>query len=223
MDSTVVALSCALTGVNIHYTLDGSEPTVKSAIYLRPFVLRKTATLRAFSISKELQKSLPVEARFVQIPKNRKISLNTKYAGQYSAGGDLALIDFLRGGDNFRTGAWQGYEGVDIEAVVDLGSVQPIHKLSLGCIQDQEAWIFMPTEVTWWSSVDGVSFTKLSTIPNDMDEKKVGTFTKEFSLALKSLKSRYIKVTAKNREICPTWHAGAGGKAWVFADEICVE
>ncbi len=223
MDSTVVALSCALTGVNIHFTLDGSEPTQRSSIYQRPFILRKSATLRAFAFSKDLPKSFPIEARFIQIPKNRKIKLNTAYAGQYSAGGDLALIDFMTGSENFRTGTWQGYEGVDIEAVVDLGVLQPVRKLSLGCIQDQGAWIFMPTEVAWWTSEDGVTYTKISTIANDVDEHYEGPVTKQFSLILKGNKVRYIKVIAKNRGVCPAWHLGAGMKAWVFADEITIE
>ncbi|MEI7726967.1 MAG: GH92 family glycosyl hydrolase [Bacteroidota bacterium] len=223
MDSTVVAISCALPGVEIHFTLDGSEPTMRSSIYQRPFILRKSATLRAFAISKDGPKSFPIEARFTQIPKNRKISLHTAYAGQYSAGGDLALIDFVTGKDNFRTGTWQGYEGVDIEAVVDLGVMQPIHKLSLGCFQDQGAWIFMPNEVTWWTSEDGSTFTKVSTIANDVDERHEGPVTKQFSVILKGNKVRYIKVTAKNRGVCPAWHSGAGNKAWLFADEITIE
>ena len=223
LDSTVVGLTCGLTGVNIFYTLDGSEPNERSNSYMRPFLLRKSATLRAYAISREGTKSTHIEAQFIKIPKNRKIRLNTACAGQYSAGGDLALIDFLRGGDDFKTGAWQGYEGVDIDAVVDLGSLQTIHKLSLGCIQDQGAWIFMPLEVTWWTSDDGTTFTKLSTIANDVDEHHEGAITKEFSVTPKGLKTRYIKVVAKNRGVCPAWHPGNGGKAWVFADEISIE
>ncbi len=223
MDSTVVALSCALPSVNIYYTLDGSEPNLRSSVYQRPFVLRKSATLRAFAAGKEFEKSLPIEAKFIKIPKNRKIKLNTSYAGQYSAGGDLALIDFLRGGENFRTGVWQGYEGVDLEAIVDLGMIQPIRKLSIGCFQDQGTWIFMPVEVTWWISDDGTTFRMVSTIPNEVDEHYSGPVSKEYSAILKNTKARYVKVTAKNRGVCPAWHLGAGGKAWVFADEISVE
>jgi hypothetical protein len=223
MDSTVVGMMCALPGVNIHFTLDGTEPTLKSSIYQRPFILRKSATLKAFAIGKESPKSLPIEARFIRIPKNRKITLNSQYAGQYAAGGDLALIDFLRGGDNFKTGVWQGYEGTDIDAIIDLGSVQPVSKLSIGCIQEQGAWIFMPTEVSWWISEDGVDYKKLSTIANDVDEHNDGVITKEFSVAIKNQKARFVKVVAKNRGVCPDWHPGAGGKAWVFADEISIE
>ena len=39
----------------------------------------------------------------------------------------------------------------------------------------------------------------------------------------KGLKGRYVKVLAKNRGVCPSWHPGAGGKAWIFADEISIE
>ncbi len=223
MDSTVVTLTCALPGVNIHFTLDGSEPDLKSMVYQRPFILRKSTTLKAFAIGKESPKSLTIEARFNKIQINRKITLNTKYSGQYSAGGDHALIDFLNGSDNFKTGSWQGYEGVDIDAVVDLGSVQPVRKLSLRCLQDQGAWIFMPTGVSWWISDDGANYTKLSTIANDADEHQDGVITKEFSVNLKNQKVRFVKVVAKNRGVCPAWHPGAGGKAWVFADEITVE
>ncbi|MBK6949685.1 MAG: hypothetical protein IPH16_17820 [Haliscomenobacter sp.] len=41
--------------------------------------------------------------------------------------------------------------------------------------------------------------------------------------ALGNTTARYIRVTAKNIGKCPPWHAGSGGKAWVFADEISVE
>lgn len=223
IDSTVVGLTSALPGVSIHFTLDGSEPTLKSTVYQRPFILRKSATLKAFAIGKESPKSLPIEARFMQIPKNRKITLNTLYAGQYAAGGDLALIDFLQGGDNFKTGVWQGYEGVNIDAIVDLGSVQSIRKLSIRCMQDQGAWIFMPVDVSFWISDDGANYTLVSTIAHDVDEHADGAIMKDFTLNIKNQKTRYVKVIAKNRGVCPSWHPGAGGKAWVFADEITVE
>ncbi len=223
MDSTVVGLSCAMSDAEIHFTLDGSEPTLKSNIYQRPLILRKSTVLRAFAQGKETPKSYPIEAQFTRIPKNRKITLNTHYAGQYAAGGDLALIDFILGSDNFKTGVWQGYDGVDIDVVIDLGTPISVHKLVLGCLQDQGAWIFMPREVTFWLSDDGVNFTKAGSITNDVDEKSDGVKTKDFIVNLKGNKTRYIKVVAKNRGTCPAWHPGAGSNAWVFADEITVE
>lgn len=36
------------------------------------------------------------------------------------------------------------------------------------------------------------------------------------------IRTRFIRVKSKNIGICPPWHRGAGGKAWIFADEIIV-
>jgi len=37
------------------------------------------------------------------------------------------------------------------------------------------------------------------------------------------MECRYVRVHAVNRRTCPPGHPGAGGKAWLFADEIVVE
>jgi predicted alpha-1,2-mannosidase len=223
MDSTVVAMASALPGVNINFTTNGSDPKASSDTYKRPMLLRKTTTIKAFSIGQESSASPIIEAKFLRIPKNRKIKLNTTYAGQYSAGGDLALIDFKRGGGNFRTGSWQGYEGNDIDAIVDLGVAEPVVRVSLGCMQDQGSWIFMPEEVVISVSQDGVNFSEVVKLKNETDERAAEPVVHEFTANLKGQKVRYIKVYARNRGKCPEWHLGAGGKAWLFADEIVIE
>jgi len=47
--------------------------------------------------------------------------LYSEYDSQYAAGGSLALMDKQHGGSDYRNSGWQGYEGKDIIAVVDLG------------------------------------------------------------------------------------------------------
>ncbi|MCX6285781.1 MAG: GH92 family glycosyl hydrolase [Bacteroidetes bacterium] len=223
IDSTILLLSCPLTGAKIYYTLNGKDPDEKSAIYSRPLYITKTTKLKAFALAPGLEKSFTIEASFMKIPKNRKITLFTKYAGQYSAGGDLALIDFIRGGDSFKTGAWQGYEGTDVCVVVDLGSVQPLHELSLGCLQDQEAWIFMPLEVGFAVSTDNINFKTLPSVKNTVDEKLSGAVIRDYTVKPHGVSARYVKVLAVNRGNCPVWHPGTGKKAWVFVDEIIIK
>ncbi len=223
MDSTILALSCPLSGAKIYYTLDGKEPDISSALYTKPVCIKKTTTLKAFASAPGLEKSFTITADFLTIPVNRKITLFTKYAGQYSAGGDLSLIDFIRGGDNFKTGGWQGYEGCDVSAVVDLGSVQPLHELSLGCYQEQGAWIFMPLAVKFAISPDNKNYTWLPPVKNTVDERANGTIIRDFTAKLDGKHARYIKVQAVNRGNCPAWHPGAGNKAWIFVDEISIK
>jgi predicted alpha-1,2-mannosidase len=223
MDSTVVTLSSPLPKSKIFYTLDGKEPELQSALFQKPVAIRENKTLKAFAYVEGMPASYVIETQFSKIPKNRKIKLSTQYASQYSGGGNNALIDFVRGGENFRTGTWQGYEGVDIEAIVDLGSGQPINKISLGCFQDQGAWIFMPVEVSFYISDDGNNFKTVASVKNDIDEHESNPVMKEFSASLNNTKARYLKVVARNRGICPMWHPGVGNKAWIFSDEIVIE
>jgi hypothetical protein len=220
--TTEVALGSISENLDIYYTLDGSEPTLESAKFAEPFVLNESAQLRAFAYADGLPASKTLVADFYKIPIGRKININTAYANQYAAGGNLALIDFIRGPLNYRTGAWQGYEGVDLDAVVDLGNIQLISKIEVGFLQDVGAWIFMPLEVQYYVSRDGLDFQHIGTIQNDVSHRMLDVNLKNFTLNF-STKARYIKVIAKNQGNCPEWHPGDGQPAWIFADEILIK
>ena len=71
-----------------------------------------------------------MDAQYYLIDANRSVKLENMYNEQYAAGGLKALIDHIRGTDNFRTGAWQGYHGVDLIATVDLGATKRINRLA---------------------------------------------------------------------------------------------
>ena len=223
VDSTTLELSCSVPDAKIYYTLDGREPDEKSAVYTKPVSIKKSESLKAYAIAVGQEKSFTIQANFLKIPDNRRVDLLTKYSGQYSACGDLALIDLIRGNESFKTGAWQGYEGDDVIAVVDLGSVQKINSLSLGCYQDQGAWIFMPLEVKFDVSTDNKNFTSLLPVKNTVDERANGVVIKDFTCKTARLEGRYVRVQAVNRANCPAWHPGAGKKSWIFVDEIVIK
>ena len=46
-DEVIVILDCEMPSADITYTLDGSEPTKRSAVYSQPFVINETTTIRA--------------------------------------------------------------------------------------------------------------------------------------------------------------------------------
>ena len=69
------------------------------------------------------QKSEVLETQFYKIDKDVSITLETEFANEYNAGGNNALIDGIRGAKDFRTGAWQGYWGKDVVAIVDTRAV----------------------------------------------------------------------------------------------------
>ncbi len=222
-NSTTIELGNNLKDAEIFYTTDGSEPTKNSKKYSAPFTINQTTTIKAISYKNGFEPSFVVTSSHTLVSAARTIKIKNPYSPQYSAGGDLALIDHIRGGENFRTGSWQGYEGTDLVAFIDLGQELSISKLEAGFIQDQGSWIFMPSSVEYAVSNDGIDYNVIGTVNNDLPKEEPAVKTKDFILSFKEINTKYIRVTAKNSGPCPPWHVGAGNKSWIFADEIVVE
>jgi len=222
-DSLVISLSSAEPAATIRYTLDGSDPSESSERIDAPFVIRETTTIRARTIAADGRASDIASARFQRYAPPGSLILLTPYSPQYPGGGDHALIDGRRGGNNWRLGAWQGYEGNDLVAVVDLGTVRTIKEVTLGCLQDEASWIFFPVEVEFSLSGDGEHFDTPVRVANPVPPDEPGSIVREFPAALGNVEARYIRVEARSLRTCPEWHKGKGEKAWLFVDEIRVE
>ena len=204
----------SVQGGDIYYSInDGKEKK-----YNGPIVIKEKAKISC-RIKKDGKWSKRVSANYYKIDNSKSIKIQSIYANQYAAAGDKTLIDHLRGGGNYRTGNWQGYRE-DLIAVVDLGKEKEISKLILGCLQDIKSWIFFPNTVEYYASNNGEDFTFLGSIKSNISDGLEGSLTHDYTLEFKKIKTRYIKVKAENYGLCPSWHLGAGGKTWLFVDEL---
>ena len=149
-------------------------------------------------------------------------SILSHYSAQYTAGGDEGIIDGLRGDVNWRKGGWQGYQGEDFEAIVDLGSGQTIHSLGAGFLQDVSPWILFPKKVEFSGSSDGKKFKRILTVPNIVPDTDMKAQVKDFSGEIAPEVFRYIKIKATTYGKLPAWHPGAGYDSHIFVDEILV-
>ena len=148
--------------------------------------------------------------------------LTNPHAPKYS-GGELALTDGLRASTNYADGFWQGFEATDLEIVIDLEQLQEIQKITAGFLRDDNAWIFLPREVIFAASKDGKQFTVLNKVQIDQAAKPIDPFIREIATEHDNLVARYVRVYARNMHKNPDWHKAAGGKSWIFVDEILVE
>jgi len=208
--------------VDIYYSTNGSEPTAKSQRFTKPFFIEADTTVKAFAVDGD-RRSLAVTAKYHHLPHDWKITLLSKYSSQYTGGGDLSLIDGIRGTSNLSDGAWQGYQGKDLIAIVDLGEVQQVSTVAVGFLQDIGSWIWMPRGVDVELSLDGKTFRPAMSITSDVSEKREGAITKEFVKSIPPTSARYLRIRAVNFGKIPAWHPGSGGDAWIFADEIIIE
>lgn len=217
--STEVVLDTSEDDAKIYYALNDDD----FKIYETPFKITDDTQVKLYSEKGDL-KSPVLTTPFYKIDPNLSITLESKFANQYSAGGNDALIDGIRSTKNYRTGSWQGYWDQDLIATVDLGSEKKISTVKVNFLRDQGAWIFHPTEVQCLVSKDNKTFKalpvqKINSIERNSD---IGIKTIEFNLNNSAYK--YVKIVAKKLGTLPKWHLGypMDGRSWIFVDEISI-
>ena len=219
-----VELSSEKPVENIHYTLDGTEPKGSSKYYLNPFNISKTTTVKAALFINNKQAGKTTEKTFYfHKGIGKPIAYNIPYAPLYSSVGDIALADGLTGTTHHSDGYWQGWEAENLDIIIDLGKVEYISRISAGFLESQSSWIFLPKKITVSFSADGKSFNNEQSIDITDGEKYGAPNRVLVELNNIDAKGRFVKVLASNRKVCPDWHAGAGEKAWIFADELIVD
>ena len=199
--------------VDIYYTTDGSEPGVESRKFIKPLFIEADTTVKALAVAADGRRSLVVSAKFHRIMHDWKITLQTSYSSQYTGGGDFALIDGIRGTKNWSGGGWQGYQGKDFVAVLDLGKVQQVSRLGAGFLQDTGSWIWMPSRIDVATSMDGKTFSPAISFANDVSERQEGVVIKDFVKSIPPQKARYVRIKAENLR----------AEGWVFVDEILIQ
>jgi len=215
-NETTIVLDVASDDANIFYSLNDT----KYEPYTQPITISEASKLRTYS-ERNGEKSVALETQFYKIDPNLSVKLESEYANQYNAGGNDALIDGIRGSKDFRTGAWQGYWGKDVVAIVDLGRVKPIDTISVNFLEDQGSWIFFPSEVECYVSDSRTFYKNLPSqkINAGIPSEESGIKTIKFSM--RGYSARYVKIVAKNFGKLPEWHLGGpDGDAWTFVDEI---
>jgi hexosaminidase len=207
----------------IHYTLNGNDPTSKSPVYTEPIEIKGNTYIKAgIFVNEKVKEKFSERSILFHKATGKKVRYFKPYSYRYTAGGDGALTDGLRGTTNHRDGGWQGYLGNDMEVIIDLGKVDSIMSVSATFLQIAGSWIFMPDTVIISLSQDGKRFHSINEIRNDVPKKTDRPIIKQFSQGFPMTKARYIKVRAINPGVCPPWHEGAGEPCWLFADEIVV-
>lgn len=220
--SQTVRLTTAEPSARIAWELREGEEVLSRGTG-REVTMDRTATLHWHAEAPGLLASPEEQVTFRRIADERRMTSLTPPHRAYTGGGEDALLDGERGGEDFRLPTWMGFYGTDVDAVVDLSGVRMLDHAAMGFLQDQNSWIFMPRAVRFESSTDGVAWRPAGEAFNDVDEHADGVVLRDFAVRFEPRKARWLRVHVSAPIMCPDWHKGAGNRSFVFADEIVWE
>ena len=220
-----IYLSCADPKAEIHYTTDGSEPTIHSSLYKSSFVILKTCTIKA----KAFKKGEP--ASFVALRQFNRLNIkNTTFVNppveRYGKDADIALMDGKKGVPHDYQNDWLGFEGVDMEATIELAVPTKINTVKIGLCHEPNDWVVWPKSVWVCFSYDGEEYTEwqFAELPVfDHPDKMQGFGRIEARARVDGKQWKYVRVKVENQGVLPEWHPYAGQKAWIMVDEVTME
>ena len=220
-----ISMTCADPKAEIRYTTDGSEPTEKSSLYKSSFIILKTTTIKAKAFKKGSVPSFVALRQF-----NRLNIKNTTFvnppAERYSKDADIALMDGKKGLSGDWQNDWLGFEGVDMEATIELAVPTKINMVKIGLGHEPNDWVVWPKGVWVSFSSDGEEFSEWeqAELPVfDRPDKMLGFGRIEARLRTTGKQWKYVRVKVENQGVLPEWHPYAGQKAWIMVDEVVIE
>lgn len=219
-----------LPGMQIRYSLDGNDPVTGEIAKTNRLLIKENTRIRMVQVlpvgnGKDYAfKSDESVAEFNRIPRRIQLSWSPAPKAEYQAGGPLTLVDGLFGDAEWRKGRWVGWEGKDVELLLDMGNAQPVTAVYSSFVQDSKPWILFPKAMEVYSSNDGKNFNLLFKQEVAVDGLDENVQTRRLGQKLTTPgQFRYLKIKLYHYGQLPAGHLGYPNSAYIFMDEVVVE
>lgn len=206
---------------DIYYTIDGSEPTQESGIkYTRPFVLDKSATVKAISAKDGNVLGEP-ESMDAVLHKARgaKITVEPEPTGKYSSSGATTLVDTEFGGSKWGNGKWLGILSHDFVTTIEFDEPTEISKVGFNCIEETGAGIYFPESIEVSVSDDGENYKQMNTWHTNRQQP----IDKTSDIQVQTIPVEFEKTNCKFMKVKCNYQRVPNTGVFVFVDEIVVE
>ena len=142
------------------------------------------------------------------LAKGCTVTYRQPFSKAWPSQGATTLTDGVLGGWSYTDHKWQGLLK-DLDVVIDLGKVQPIHYVGATFMHLPGPGVYVPRSMMVEVSADGKNYESIGTLWNDIDDKIPDLLFKTYSFTC-NRQARYVRVHAVN------------GKEFIFVDEIIV-
>jgi hexosaminidase len=181
--------------------------------------IKRTTTLKALFFDKRKQMTGRLFQQLIRIHKavGAPVVVKNKPVDRFNPGAEV-LVNGVFGSNRYNDSQWLGFSGSDLDAVIDLGAVQTIHRLGLHVLNYHWQRMWAPVSIQWLASTDGEHFTELCR-QDSFPRNGINVL----DVPVKPASARYIKVIGINKGVIPVGEYGAGGNSLLLIDELIVE
>ena len=238
---SVVFEKTKVKNINIHYTLDGSEPDENSPVYMAPILLNDSKMLKAKSIKKGWIDS-PLFEQMIFKNSNQIIGykVNNDLDKSFSISHHVnftfkdnqsVLFDGKKGKRVYRgtsiedAKTWLGVVEEDLEIEVKLKDADQINYLTLSMLENQDMRTIFPKKIEVYGKSAQGKYKLLNSldIPVQQNPDERISYFKDFTLALDLNGYEEVKVVGVGHgkfPDAPVYRRLIKRNAWIFADEI---
>ena len=240
-DSTYVSFEePQIKNINIHFTVDGSEPNKNSTIYKNPIKLNNSSTVKAKSIKEGWLDSSVEEVMFfknnnyvidykVKSKTEKKYSISHKIDFTY-VDNEKVIFDNKKGYrvykgtsiENAKT--WMGFYKEDFVVDINLRNSNKINFLTLSMLENLDMMAIFPKriEIYGFSNNKWIKLNEKK-IPLQIHPDERISYFKDFTLPVSLNNYNKVRIVAVNHQKfpnAPVYQLKRKKNSWIFIDEL---
>ncbi|MET0298894.1 MAG: FN3 associated domain-containing protein [Flavitalea sp.] len=224
LHNATVEMTYRIRGVDLRYTLDGSDPDSASLLYKEPFEISENKLLKVRAMRSGWESSNIQAFSFVKADHSfATVSLDSMADKRYQGRLDTTLIDLRRGSLEQGDGNYLGFEGNDLGASLTLAIPTTLSRISVSYLVRHSSYLMAPASFeAWVTDENGKIIRPLGKLVITENKLKENASKEEAVLKFPAQSMQYIKIRVTNRGKLPAWHPAKGAKSWLFVDEIVI-
>jgi len=211
-----------IKGVDIRYTIDGTDPdSLKSMLYKPGIMIAQNTSIKAKAYKPGWFGSDMVQVNFYKSTYTPdSISFIAGPNEKYSGDGAKTLIDKDLGGTNFGNGKWVASQK-DLIVYMQFTKPVDLHTVTLNCMRNVGSQIFLPVGIEIWGGQDASHLKLLTTVKPTAPKKDDPFIVKGMDCKIAGTHPiSSLKIVAKPIQKLPKWDPVKKQPGWVFMDEI---
>ena len=218
-------LKHGIRGVEIRYTLDGSEPdSIKSAVYKSPIAFDTSIKLKAKAYRQGWYSSAVAEAAFVRKGLEiDSIQLLSPPDSNYNPGKASVLYDEIIGNPvNFRSTKWYGYFKTEGSFLITLKTAAEAKEIWLAVADGSNNILFPPKTIEVWGGADKNYLKFLGKTSPEIPSKYRPSGINYIKARFNPATIKFLKLIASPVPQMPAWHGSKGKPARMLISEIVI-